>query len=563
MAESNDTAHETMQDTALPPFYYRDNYLRLCDTVEAQYGDVLDSTERDFLRTFRCLDDKAQCLYVRLVSRAGPWFRESKLRYNELGAIAPLLDILLEQGLAEEAAALSVQELGKLFTRNELQQAFPHHGCARGQDKSALLLAIDGLQLSAEELLQAIETVDGQRIVAPHGAELTGHLQLLFFGNRGQSLTDFVLRDLGVTRYYPYTMDREYRLFTCRDALEEWLACAAASDRHFEMLDAGEPEQLPLLAEQVLGMSLRFPSSTKRWCRLCNTLARDLERLDEQELALQLYSRSLRHPARERRARILERRGEWPAALALCEQMLGDAWCEEEREAALRILPRLRRKVDGVRIPSRRDNFQHLALELPVGSGPVEELAATALTPQWRLVRYVENTLMNTLFGLAFWEQIFEAVPGAFHNPFQSVPADMYDSGFRSRRRNSLDQRLAQLRAHENLAPLLVEAYRRYQGYECRWTNWRHVDAELVAASASIIPAGHLLAIWERMLFDPGENRRGFPDLVALGSRPGEYCLIEIKGPGDALQDSQKRWLRFFQSQGIPAQVAWVEWRDD
>ena len=65
------------------------------------------------------------------------------------------------------------------------------------------------------------------------------------------------------------------------------------------------------------------------------------------------------------------------------------------------------------------------------------------------------------------------------------------------------------------------------------------------------------------MLFDPGENRRGFPDLIALGSAPGDYCMIEIKGPGDALQDSQKRWLRFFSAQGIPAQVTWVDWLDD
>jgi VRR-NUC domain len=185
------------------------------------------------------------------------------------------------------------------------------------------------------------------------------------------------------------------------------------------------------------------------------------------------------------------------------------------------------------------------------------------LMERWPSVCYVENTLMNTLFGLAFWEQIFEAVPGAFHNPFQSVPADMYDSAFRSRRRASLDQRMSQLRAYDNLARILVEAYQRYHGYECRWTNWRHVSAELVEASASIIPAGHLLAIWERMLFDPGENRRGFPDLITLGSRTGDYCLMEVKGPGDALLDSQKRWLRFFQSQGIPAQVAWVKWRDD
>jgi hypothetical protein len=71
------------------------------------------------------------------------------------------------------------------------------------------------------------------------------------------------------------------------------------------------------------------------------------------------------------------------------------------------------------------------------------------------------------------------------------------------------------------------------------------------------------LTIWERMLFDLKENRRGFPDLIAFGGNTGEYCMIEVKGPGDALQDSQKRWLRYFSAQHIPAQVAWVEWQDD
>jgi VRR-NUC domain len=555
MAESN--------DIALAPYYYRDNYLRLCDTVEAQYSDVLHSDERDFLRTLRELDEKAQCLYVRLVTRTGPWFRESKLQYSELGAVAPILDTLIARDMVEEAQALSAQELGKLFTRGELHQAFPDSGCAKSQDKAALLLAIDALGLEDEELLRSLRMIDTQRIVAPRGAELTHYLQLLFFGNRGQSLTDFVLQDLGVTRYYPYILDREHRLFSCREALDEWLACAAASDSHFELLETGDAEQLPLLAEQVLAINLRYASSTKRWQRLCNALGRDLERLEEFDLALQLYSRSARHPARERHTRILEKRGDWPGAVALCEQMASDPQCEEEHEAALRILPRVKRRLDGTTMTARRDNFVHVTLELAPGSGSVEEQTATALMEQWESVRYVENTLMSTLFGLAFWEQIFESVPGAFRNPFQSVPADMYDSSFRSQRRASLDRRIAQLRALENLAPLLVDAYQRYQGYECRWTHWRYVDTALVEASARIIPGAHLLAIWERMLFDPGENRRGFPDLIALGSRPGDYCLIEVKGPGDALQDSQKRWLRFFQTQGIPAKVAWVVWRND
>jgi hypothetical protein len=189
----------------------------------------------------------------------------------------------------------------------------------------------------------------------------------------------------------------------------------------------------------------------------------------------------------------------------------------------------------------------------------VELLAARQLASQWRAVHYVENSLMNALFGLAFWEQIFAPVPGAFHNPFQSIPTDMYSPGFGQQRRPGLAARLAEMRGGD-IPRLLRDAYANYHGYQCRWVDWRFLDEALLTAAVGVLPGEHLLAIWERMLFDPQENRRGFPDLIALGEKPGDYCLIEVKGPGDALQESQKRWLRFFSRQSIPAAVAWVSW---
>lgn len=548
--------------TALAPFYYRANYMRLCDTVEAQYADILSTAERTLLQRFRDLEFAAQCLYVRLICRAGPWFRESKLAYSELGPVGPLLDVLLAQGMATPAVALSTQDLGKLFTRRDLQQIFPSLDPRQAHDKAALLRSIDQLQLSAGETMRTLAAVEPQRIVSPCGVELAQLLQLLFFGNRRQSLTDFVLQDLGVTRYYPYELNREHRLFSCREAVEEYLACAAIRDSHQALLDTGNLDQLPALAAQVLGMTIRFPSSTRSWHRLCNRLAWDLERMDQRDSALQLYRCSRRHPARERSARILENRGAWAAAAALCEEIISQPWCEAEHEAAERILPRVRRQIDGSRLPRRRDAFNSVSLTLPPGSGAVELQVASHLESQWNAVYYVENKLMNALFGLAFWEQIFAPVPGVFHNPYQSAPADMYDSAFSAARRELVATRLAQLREADPAESLLA-AYQHYRDYQCRWVDWRYIDADLIDASTRAIPAAHLLAIWERILFDPGENRRGFPDLIALGAAPGDYCLIEVKGPGDALQDSQKRWLRFFHAQQIPAQVAWVEWRDD
>lgn len=546
----------------LAPHYYRDNFQVLCDTVEAQYEDLLEASEQLVLKCFRELPFDAQCLYVRLVSRVGPWFRESKLAYSELGRIAPLVDILLESGMAERAGELSVEELGSLYTVPELKQVFgPLLGNPVPRGKPDLLAAMAELVLEEGQQETLLEAVDSERILAPCGLAEVALFQLLFFGNRYQSLTEFVLSDLGVARYYPYLLDRQHRLFPHRDAVEEYLACAELSDYWYELRESEEPSALPVLAAEVLSLEIQFPSSEGRWHRLCNGLARDLERLSELELAAGLYECSRRHPARERRLRILERQEDWTGAVRLSEQILAAPWCEEERDAVERVLPRVRRKLGEKPAPRRRDDFARLTLELRREEAPVELLAARQLESQWGKVHYVENTLMNALFGLAFWEQIFAPVPGAFHNPFQGVPTDMYSPDFRTRRQHAVANRLAELRAGD-IGVLLQEAYGRYESFQCRWVDWRHFDGALLAAVTRLIPGAHLLAVWERILFDPQENRRGFPDLIALGEAPGDYCLIEVKGPGDALQESQKRWLRFFARQDIPAAVAWVSWEE-
>jgi hypothetical protein len=547
----------------LAPHYYRDNFQSLCDTVQGRYSDLLTQRELDLLACWRRLSFPAQCLFVRLVSRVGPWFRESRLDYPEIGPLAAPLDELLEQGLAALAEGLDAEALGRLFTLSELRRAFGALLPAEQKGgKTALLAAINDLDLSDSELLAHAAILEPRRVIAPLGGDTVGVLQTLFFGNRRQSLTEFVLSDLGVARYYPYSLERSQRLFPRRQALDEYLHCCTLSDLWHELREAGDGDGLRALYTSVAAQAPAFTPGRRRWFRLCNGLARDLERLGCDDDALALYCRSELHPARERAARILERRQDWAGAAARCEAILAAPWGEEEYEAATRILARVRRKLGVPAQPRRRDDFTRMDLRLAPADEAVEQLAAQALAGSGRSVYYVENSLFNALFGLAFWEQIFAPVPGAFNHPYQSAPADMYHAGFRQRREEALTRRLTQLRTAD-LGQLLPAAWDSYRDYQCRWVNWRYIDRELVAAASAIIPAAQLCAIWERLLFDPGDNRRGFPDLLALGQQPGDYQLIEVKGPGDSLQDSQKRWLRFFAEQGIPAAVAWVSWRHD
>ena len=53
------------------------------------------------------------------------------------------------------------------------------------------------------------------------------------------------------------------------------------------------------------------------------------------------------------------------------------------------------------------------------------------------------------------------------------------------------------------------------------------------------------------------------PDLVRFWPAERRYELIEVKGPGDRLQDNQIRWLEYCAQHGMPVRVLDVRWADD
>ena len=547
----------------LPPRYYLGNFLSLCDVVENQYSDVLEPPEADFIGAFRALPEPAQCLYLRLTSRVGPWFRSRRLGYAEIGDTGPVLEQLSDAGLVVAAQALDVDELARLFTVAELRGMYAGETSipTRGP-KPELLAALDELALDAAIIAQRAQDWDGAPIVGPVGDEYMALLQLLFFGNRRQDLTEFVLSDLGVFRYVPYPLDRSQRLFPGRDAIEEYRFCGELSDLYYLWREAPEADTLVELARLIAEAPFVHEASRRRWFRLSNNVARDLERLEHWDHAIALYSDSELHPARERLARVFERLEDWVQAESQCLAILENPWCEAEQEAAERILQRVRRKARGERTPRARSRFEERQLSVRRISGSVERDTATQLSSDWDEVHYVENGLFTGLFGLAYWDVIFAPVRGAFNNPFQAAPADMYEQGFRQRRAERIDARRVVL-AECDLSAELLGIAGRNRGLQNRWVNWQLLDDELLASALACIPRQHLLAVWDRILFDPGENRRGFPDLIAFDVRGSRYQMVEVKGPGDALQDSQKRWLNFFLQEGLPACVAWVSWVDD
>ncbi|WP_017133853.1 VRR-NUC domain-containing protein, partial [Pseudomonas agarici] len=76
------------------------------------------------------------------------------------------------------------------------------------------------------------------------------------------------------------------------------------------------------------------------------------------------------------------------------------------------------------------------------------------------------------------------------------------------------------------------------------------------------LPAVHLKHWFERLLLDIKANRSGMPDLIQFWPARKTYRMIEVKGPGDRLQDNQLRWLEFCHQHQMPVAVCHVQWAE-
>ncbi|MFZ1501125.1 MAG: VRR-NUC domain-containing protein [Giesbergeria sp.] len=541
-------------------FYYLHNFLFAMDWLRARYEDVLDEPQRRFLSEFQQLPLLAQALLVRLLLRRGPWFLQGKLAYEEIPDLCAAAAPLLERGFLEAQHPMGLDALFALHTKAELLPLFPCAPIHAAMRKPQMLEALRA-QHPVEQTYSAWNPQSQQDAWRVMVGELCERLRLMFFGNLHQSWAEFVLADLGIFKYEKVQIDEASRVFERRADVD----CYLAIHRCRQALGAGEmPETLLLEAARC---SSPNPWLEARRAKLLLRIGQACERAQDWELAQQAYDQCGYAGARHRRMRVLERTGRFVEAFALAQTADVAPESEEESQLLARMLPRLQRRLEqtvgrgGVHQPAVPTVREDIALEKPVEPTPVEFLLRDCLHSEPAPVFYVENALINSLFGLLCWPAIFAPLPGAFFHPFQSGPADLGAPDFVLRRKAEFDACLALL-ADGRYRGVIRQRFVDKHGVQSPFVFWGALTPELLDLALGCIPAEHLGLIFKRMLAGIKANRTGFPDLVRFWPAERRYALVEVKGPGDKLQDNQIRWLHYFSEHGIPASVCHVRWRE-
>ena len=537
----------------LPEGYYLDNFTFLLDFVNRQYCHLLSEQEKQFYSTFHALTLDSRKLFVRLTNRKGPYFRLDKLNYPEVESLGDEIESLVAASLIvptvpDLESAIRICSKAELLDLDACSE-FPQS--TKKQDLAEYLLSgqvnpVQALMIPVVELART--------------EELTV-FKLLFFGNFHQDMTTFVMHEL-VAPFEQYEIDGNAALFRCREVIDELIVLRSLSDASYKLMETeGSEEDLLKLIEKLPARNIE-PVLSRRYDRMVNQIGRHLERAGRIEEAVGVYCRAQATPARERQARILDRLGKPQAAMKLCSSIIEAPQNEEELEFA---------QTFGQRLSSKHGFASDVSFNLPVtkikqttiqvsrSHNSVEMCALAYFEDLGDECYYVENSLIRSLFGLCFWDIIYAPVSGAFFNPFQRGPVDLYTSDFVRSRRVLISDRFNELEKNGPLG-LATAIYREKQGVANPFVNWMSVDEQLMETALVKIRSQDLIRMFERLLIDLKNNSSGFPDLIVFDQN--SYRMIEIKGPGDKLQKNQARWFRYFLEHSIPAALVNVEYLD-
>jgi hypothetical protein len=543
-----------------PSPYYLLNFERALTWIAGRYDSLLDTGEREFLRTFSDLPQPSRALFVRMLMRQGSLFRASRLVYEEIGCALTAAAPLATLGWLDADAALTLDELFAVATRPELSRMFPDTAGNRYARKSAWLEAMRPDYPEPRRYGEwAAETTD--RAIRTTIDPLCDRLRLMFFGNLHQDWSEFVLADLGIYHYESVPFPPSARAFRERADIDAYLSLHACAATLETLVDVQHIEAV-LAAAMAIEIRIDNAWLETRRAKLLFRLGHHAERLAHWPIALDAYTRSAWPGARHRRVRVLERDGQFPAAFELAAHALREPESEAEGQRVARMMPRLRRALGlPAERPPKEPEIERETLVLPYPDEPfsVECVARDYLGTEAAPVFYVENGLINSLFGLLCWEAVFAPVPGAFFHPFQRGPADLHAPDFMARRSETFARCLSQLDSAAYRSTIRRH-FEQKAGLQSPFVFWGVLTPELIELALDCLPAAHLKLWFTRLLADLRENRSGLPDLVRFWPQEKRYELIEVKGPGDKLQDNQTRWLRYCIAHGMPVRVIDVRW---
>jgi len=525
--------------------------------VESGYGHVLEATHSAFIKDFRSLSEDAACLYVRLANRKGRVFYRGSLRYEEIRSPEGAVMELLEREFIRRPVPGDYADLLTLKTRTqlasmikELAEPAPIAPFRLSSAKKAELLQLVPRKIAFEHAFPG-DHLD--HYLLQERCEEIDFLLFLYFGQRQRGMTTFALRDLGLIRTSGFRTGFEAR-FPSREA--------AASAYHYARINDTLEQPTPGEVDALLAGLQDWPLPDDAAVEMArhqalHRLGRELERASRLEDALRVFSLSDQFPATERTARLLLRLDDREGAEAFLLKLIDNPSCDEELIFAEDFYERKFHRKRMGRLTSLLRNAVVLPLD-ESGRDRPEAAAVRHFERRGVHAAHVENMIWQQLFGLLFWDLLFDPVTAAIHNAFEFKPQDLNSGEFHRRHHEAIREKLKSLDDPPVALAALRSTWEDHAGTPNDLVPWFPDLFLHTCRLVELAPPGGLAFILESMAENHRANRSGFPDLIVFENEGLRF--VEIKTEGDQIRRGQLVQMERLTRAGFTVELARVQW---
>ncbi|MDB5568437.1 MAG: exonuclease [Tardiphaga sp.] len=540
-----------MKMPVLPVYYYLDHFTEMLSFVGETYGSILTEEHRAFVARFNGFTKDAQCLLIRMINRRGVIFNRGHFRYEEIADVARALAELEACGHARALREADYSQLLGCLRKVELLQGAKAAGFSDARTSWSKPKLVEFF-LTNVPFATAFSHCGGERFVALDDTKPVEFLLYLYFGKTEDDLKNFALRDLGILR------TNKASSFSARftDG-DEARACF-----HYNRLLDGLATKSVEVHRDAIGAILGGPACPSEYAadlrgRAACQVGQFFEKLGEADVARQLFRAGLSGDCRERLVRLTYGAGDKAEAEELLRQMIDDPATDEEFTFASDFYAR---KFGGRRTSACTELLRAgstITVDDTHRRNPEAGVAAVMRRRGFR-VFFAENTLWQSLFGLLFWDELFES--GQLHSGFDWVPHCLKNRSFSRQFADQIEAKLAAVRSNDALNLLLKTVAARW-GRPNGVFAWDHVDIEALRLALTGTSGDGLAAIIRAMCDDFRAMRDGFPDLMV--AKDGRVSFIEVKAEGDVIRRNQLTRLRQLGNAGISAEIGRVDYRFD
>lgn len=542
-----------MRKKTLPTYYYLDHFCEFLGYIQGPCLKLLTKAQQDWIMHWHALEKPNQCIVARVANRKHCLVAKKTLNYDEIPNWQQHTESLVDDAWLRPINPSDLPRVIPQLTKPELFSLLKTVSDIEVKSSMSKASMIE-LALSHLEHAHFKQSNILKHYLVRAFDDTLDYFLFLFFGHLKGTLSQFSMRDLGVMRTRKDTPNSSARFATLAEAQSAFFYAQWRRQLSEQNGELPARRTLTDLSDAIGLLANRYRDE-------CLWLIGKAFLAVDRRYAMAALMLSQSDKAQEKWIRECYKDGDKDSVKKQLEMLIDDPPSEE---LAIFAQDFLARKYHQKRTNKLTDMLQSAQINLSIDSQYINQVENGVVDYYQRkgsnAVR-TENGLWLSLFGLVFWEVIYEEDARGLANEFDIRSNVLLENRLYQDHAASVDARLERLNTPDAMISFLLKQVSTHHGKVTTLFHWYSGLLDNIILLLKHSPIEQCIAMLRIMAKDFHSFKDGFPDIMVI--EQNHLRFEEIKAPGDQLRRNQLISLTKLREVGFDVQITRVEWFRD